>query len=135
LIESVLVETSEIDIEVDTLKIETLLPLFHKNEIFPNSEDLMEVYRDQPPSISEPWHFFPVLQGYLFDIGKMLVEEFQHDFLIDKEFGGDIRLTPTQDYDEIYEYFQKRRKINNIQGIFPVERISHGCSLRKGLKV
>jgi hypothetical protein len=107
LIESVLVETSEIDIEVDTLKIEILLLLFHNNETFTNSEDLLEVYREHTPSISEPWHFFPVLQGYLFDIGKMLVEELQHDFLLNKEFGGDIKLTPTQGYDEIYEYFMK----------------------------
>ncbi len=107
LIESVLVETAENDVNVDTLKIEILLLLIEKEERFQISGRLMHIYKEYTPSIYEYWHFFPVLQGYSFNLAKKLVSEYKHDFLINKEFNGELTLTPTEGYDQIYEYFKE----------------------------
>jgi hypothetical protein len=107
LIESVLVETSKTKIPIDTLKIEILLLLIDKEEKFQISDRLMYIYKEHTPSIYEYWHFFPVLQGYLFNLAKKLVSEYKHDFLINKEFNGEFTLTPTDGYDERYEYFKE----------------------------
>lgn len=109
LIESVLVETSESEIRVDTIKLEILLLLIGNHELFRDKEELMRTYREETPSIYEKWEFFPTLQGYLFDISKLIVEEYKHDFLINKTFRGGLTLTPTDDYDKKYEYFKKNK--------------------------
>jgi hypothetical protein len=107
LIESVLVETAESEIRVDTIKLEILLLLIDGHELFQDKKELLRTYREDTPSIYEYWEFFPTLQGYLFDIAKLIVEECEHDFLINKAFHGELTLTPTDDYDKKYEYFKK----------------------------
>lgn len=107
LIESVLVETAESEIRVDTIKLEILLLLIDGHELFQDKKELLRTYREDTPSIYEYWEFFPTLQGYLFDIAKLIVEECEHDFVINKAFHGELTLTPTDDYDKKYEYFKK----------------------------
>jgi hypothetical protein len=107
LIESVLVETAKSKIKVDTIKLEILLLLIDSHELFRDKEELMRTYREDTPSIYEYWEFFPTLQGYLFDIAKLILEEYKHDFLISKSFREGFSLTPTTDYDKKYEYFKK----------------------------
>jgi hypothetical protein len=106
LIESILVETSKTKIPVDTLKLEIIMILIDRESIFRNNRCLLSVYKENTPSINEYWDFFPILQSYLFDIGKMLVTEKKHDCLINKEFKGGLTLTPSEDFDKKYIYFK-----------------------------
>jgi hypothetical protein len=104
LIESFLIETYEENIPIDPLKIEILLILFKKFDIFKNKKDLMETFHESK-SLDKALFFFSVLQSYLFSVGKMLVVQQKHDYLINKTFDGDVTLTPADGYDSKYGYF------------------------------
>jgi hypothetical protein len=104
LIESVLVEVQTDYIKIDLLKIEILLILFQKEEIFRYKERLFKDYK-KASSITKAYDFFVILQSFLYDIGKMLVTECHHDFLINKGYVGELKMTPTNEFEEIFEYF------------------------------
>ena len=110
LIEAVLVGIIE-QFPIDLLKIEILLILFHENEvIFPNKKHLMKRF-DESPSIDKAMFFFLVLQSFLYITGKKLIVEQKRDYLINKSINGNLRLTPTEGFQEKFEYFSKMKEV------------------------
>jgi hypothetical protein len=108
LVEAVLVEITESSLKADLLKLEIILLLINKEAIFRNFDRVMLRFRESP-SIFEACPFIIVLRSYLYDIGKMLVDEYKHDFLINKAFDGEIQVTPTESYEDIYVYFSEMK--------------------------
>ncbi|TXT60638.1 MAG: hypothetical protein BAJALOKI2v1_90052 [Promethearchaeota archaeon] len=104
LIEIVLIETMKRSIPIDLLKIEILLRLFKQEDMFYNKGVLM-VQFFEAESIYKACDFFSALQQYLYDIAKMLITEYGHDFLINKKLKGELSLSKTYSYDEKYSYF------------------------------
>jgi hypothetical protein len=100
---------------LDLIKVEICLILFHQYDMFTNVEDMMRKYEERGLSIFDiPSYndvaivtFLDDLYIYLFDVGRMLVSELGHDFLISKRIGMEPLLTPNQGYDEKYEYFKE----------------------------
>ena len=106
LIESILIEVEKKSVKVDLLKIEILLILSEKSNIFPNNEKLIYRFREAS-SIYDAPYFFLVLQSYLYSIGRKLVSYIKHDFVIHKNLNGKLSLTPRQEYDQKFEYFSE----------------------------
>ncbi len=106
LIETVLIELTKKVYPIDTLKIEILLVLFEKDPMFRNKETLMSDFH-KALALNNATYFFLVFQSYLYSVGKMLIVEKKHDYLISKTLEGEITLTPTEGFDPKYEYFSK----------------------------
>jgi len=106
LIESILIEIWRPSIEIDVLKIEILLLLLNKAKIFSNKDKLVNIYMDME-SFYRPWNFLLVLQSYLFYIGKKLVSNCRHDYMINKKFDNDLTMIPTKYFKDIYNYFTR----------------------------
>jgi len=100
---------------LDIIKVEICLVLFHKYDIFKNIEGMMEEYKEYGLSIFDKMpgnevaltSFLDDLYIYLFDVGKMFVSEFGHDFRIHKELKGELELIPIQLFDEKFTYFSE----------------------------
>jgi hypothetical protein len=99
----------------DMIKLELVLLLIHKYDMFRETEKVVERYAEYGLTVFEPFKgeeyaevgFLTDICIYLFDVGRMLVSELGHDFLISKRIGMEPKLTPNQDYDEKYEYFRE----------------------------
>ncbi len=104
LIEVILIEAIYPEIKIDTLKLEIFLTLCNQERMFRNKEHLMYEF-NLSGTIYDTEGFFPVLQSYFYCIGKILVTEYRHDFLINKELYETIVLSPTEGYSEKYQYF------------------------------
>jgi hypothetical protein len=104
LIESSLAELFTESLKIDLLKIEIMLQLFKGEDMFYNKGVLfMEFFEAE--SIYEACEFFADLQIYLYNVAKMLVSEYTHDFFIDKELNNELTLSKTDSYDGKYSYF------------------------------
>lgn len=106
LIEIVLIETMKRAIPTDLLKIEILLRLFKQEDMFYNKGVLFMNFFEAE-SIYKACDFFSAFQQYLYDVAKMLVSEYKHDFLIDKELNDELTLSKTDSYDGKYRYFEE----------------------------
>lgn len=114
LIECILIEgTGD---ELDIIKLEIPLFLFTEYDIFRNRDkslklyfenDLSLFYVDPPTDKGNRMFFLDDFHLYLFDVGKMIITEQKHDFLINKHFEQEIELTPMDDYDAKYSYFSQ----------------------------
>lgn len=106
-------------LDLDLIKLEILLVLFHEYDVFRDIEKAMELYYEQGMDMfklesdlrtwvgSNLMLFLDYLYLYLFDIGKMLVTELNYDFFINKAFGEEITLKENKTYDKKYNYFSK----------------------------
>ncbi|TXT58328.1 MAG: hypothetical protein BAJALOKI2v1_390002 [Promethearchaeota archaeon] len=114
LVEATLVEITENSLKVDLLKLEILLLLINKEKIFRNLDSVMLRFGESP-TIFKACPFIIVLRSYLYNIGKMIITEFRHDFLINKSFQAELNIIPSKGYDKIYQYFAKMKycKYNN----------------------
>lgn len=99
-------------IETDIVKIDLLLTLIKKYDIFKNSDKALTHYRKRGLELftEEKWKseigiFLDDIQFYILDIGKLVVTEYKHDFLINKEIGEEPTLLPMEGYDKKFEYF------------------------------
>jgi hypothetical protein len=97
------------------IKIELILLVIYQYEMFRETEKVVEQYAEYGLAVFEPFKgeeyalvsFLTDISIYLLDVGRMLVSELGHDFLISKRIGMEPVLTLKQDYDEKHEYFKE----------------------------